>query len=291
MNHCRVSCAFRGRFNGGDNENGEGRGRMAGIIKRGKIRRRDGSVRIGGETGRIREGDENGRGLVSTKIRKVNRRVKRRGIFYNSANLYDVKIVFFVKFNGAVTGKILDFGSLTSTRANRFIRAKGNRYALDWTVISMGRRSVKKKEGRISRRRPRTRNFSYRADMRPEKYCNAHSLERSLMFRARADIASWTTPRHGEKAWLDAIFDPRDEIHCIHTHIRITPRISFSLSLSFQNRELVIRVSDGCEKPASFRTEIVNPRSSDPPRFDRDFLRYAGSAERQKANRIACFQR
>lgn len=87
MNHCRVSCAFRGRFNGGDNESdGEGRGRMAGIIKRGKIRRRDGSVRIGGETGRIREGDENGRGLVSTKIRKVNRKVKRR--FFITLRIY-----------------------------------------------------------------------------------------------------------------------------------------------------------------------------------------------------------
>lgn len=76
------------------------------------------------------------------------------------------------------------------------------------------------------------------------------------------------------------------------THTRIHVQSSSPQYLSsFQNRELVIRVSDGCEKPASFRTEIVNPRSSDPPRFDRDFLRYAGSAERQKANRIACFQR
>lgn len=163
-------------------------------------------------------------------------------------------------------------------------------------VISTAkRREEREKEGRTNTRwRPRTRNFSYRADMCPEKYCNAHSLERSLMFRARADIASWTTPRHGEKAWLDSIFDPRDEIHCnwyTHTHTYTSNPPPPRISLSFQNRELVIRVSDGCEKPASFRTEIVNPRSSDPPRFDRDFLRYAGSAERQKANRIACFQR
>lgn len=82
-----------------------------------------------------------------------------------------------------------------------------------------------------------------------------------------------------------------NSLQLVHTHVYTSNPPPPSYLSSFQNRELVIRVSDGCEKPASFRTEIVNPRSSDPPRFDRDFLRYAGSAERQKANRIACFQR
>lgn len=93
------------------------------------------------------------------------------------------------------------------------------------------------------------RNFSYRADVCFEKYCNAHSLERSLMFRARADIASWTTPG---KTWLDFIFDLRDEIHCN----RHTDTHSFSppfsrLYLSSQSQELVARVSNAAKNWAS----------------------------------------
>ena len=95
----------------------------------------------------------------------------------------------------------------------------------------------------------------------------AHSLKRSLMFRARADIASWTTPL--EKAWLDAIFDPRDEIHCswcTHTHPP-SPLVSYLFLL--ESRISYPRLGRR-EKPAFLRTEIVNPRSSDSPRLHRD---------------------
>lgn len=56
-----------------------------------------------------------------------------------------------------------------------------------------------------------------------------------------------------------------NSLQLVHTHVYTSNPPPPSYLSSFQNRELVIRVSDGCEKPASFRTEIVNPRSSDPP--------------------------
>lgn len=97
------------------------------------------------------------------------------------------------------------------------------------------------------------RNFSYHLDVCTEKYCYTHWLERSLMFRARADIASWTTP----------VGEPRKKKSGSMLFLILQMKFIVPTALVFFIPESGISYprSETREKPASFQTEIVNPRS------------------------------